>query len=134
MELRQQLTETTEANAQPVLANVKRQRRSGPVFGDLELAAPVTAACDMKLNCCHHWIIEVATDPLSKGVCRLCGEEKLFRNQLQWAEIAPPRVVNSRRKANDSMSIPDQTGDYAPLLLQSRYGRPMALESAGRGY
>jgi len=125
--LRQQLTERTEANAQPVLANVKRQRQSGQVLGGLELAAPVPTAANMKLNCCHHWIIEVATDLLSKGVCRLCGEEKLFRNQFQWAEISPPRVVNSRRQANDRMSIPEQTGDYAPLLLQSRYGRPIAL-------
>jgi len=125
--MRQQLTETTEANAEPVLANVKRQRQSGQVLGGLELAAPVPTAANMKLNCCHHWIIEVATDLLSKGVCRLCGEEKLFRNQFQWAEISPPRVVNSRRQANDRMSIPEQTGDYAPLLLQSRYGRPIAL-------
>jgi hypothetical protein len=128
------LDETTEANAEPVLVSVKRQRRSGQVFGDLELAAPVTAACSVKLSCYHHWIIEVATDPLSKGVCRLCGEEKLFRNQFQWAEIAPPRVVNSRRHANDSMNIPEQRGEYAPQLAQGGYGGSMALQSAGRGY
>jgi len=132
--LRQQLDETTEANAEPVLVSAKRQRRSASVFGDLELAAPVTAACNMKLDCYHHWIIDVATDPLSKGVCRLCGDEKMFRNQFQWAEIAPPRVVNSRRQANGSTSIPEQTGEHAPLLAQSRYGGPIGLQSAGRGY
>ena len=132
--MRQQLTETTEANAESVLANVKRQRQSGQVLGGLELAAPVPTAANMKLNCCHHWIIEVATDPLSKGVCRLCGEEKLFRNQFQWAEIEPPRVVNSRREANDSTNTPERTGEHAPLLAQSAYGRRVALRSAGRGY
>jgi len=128
------LTETTEVNAEPALASVKSQRQSGQVFGYLDLAASVPAACDVKLNCCHHWIIEVAAESLSKGVCRLCGEEKLFRNQLQWAEIAPARVVvNKRRQANDSLDIPEQVGEYAPLVAQSRYGRAAVLPLAGIG-
>jgi hypothetical protein len=89
----------------------------------------------LRRNYYHHWIIEAATDPLSKGVCRLCGEEKLFRNQLQWAEIVPARVVvNSGRQASDSLSAPEHMGEYARLLEQSRYGRPAALQSAERGY
>jgi hypothetical protein len=133
--LRQQLTETTEPNAGPISANVNRQRRSGQAPGDLELAAPVPAARNMKINCCHHWVIEVAAESLSKGVCRLCGEERLFRNQLQWAEIVPARVVVNRgRQASDSLNAPEQMGEYAPLLAQSRYGRPAALQSAERGY
>ena len=132
--MRRQLTETIETNAEPVLVNVERQRQSGRVFGNLELAAAVPAARDARHNCSHHWIIEVARDPLSNGVCRLCGEEKLFRNQFQWAEIEPPRVVNSRRQADDSTNTPEQKGEYAPLLAQSAYGRRVALRSAGRGY
>lgn len=132
--MRQQLTETTEANAEPVLANVKRQRQLGQIVGEINLTAPVAAARNVRHNCCHHWVIEVAVAPSSKGACRLCGEEKLFRNQLQWAEIAPARVVNTRRQANEGMNIPEQMGEYAPLLAQSRYGVPIALQSAGRGY
>lgn len=101
------MTETAEANAGPVSAKMKRQRQLGQVSGDVELAAPATAARNMKHNCCHHWIIEVATDYLSKGVCRLCGEERLFRNQLQWIEIVPPRARNRRRQAKDSLNIPE---------------------------
>jgi hypothetical protein len=133
-ELRQQLTETTEANAEPVLANVKRQRQLGRVFGDLELAAPVPAARNMKHNCCHHWIIEVAIGPLSKGVCKLCGEEQLFRNQLRWAEIAPVRVMRGRRQENDNTKTLDQREDPAFVLAGSRYGSSTPLQSAGRGY
>jgi len=31
-------------------------------------------------RCAHHWIIETATGPVSKGMCRLCGEEREFSN------------------------------------------------------
>ena len=33
-------------------------------------------------KCRHHWVIETAEDSVSKGVCRLCGAEKEFSNQL----------------------------------------------------
>ena len=36
---------------------------------------PVTTA-----TCRHHWIIETPTGPVSKGVCKLCGEERDFEN------------------------------------------------------
>ncbi len=133
-ELRKQLTETAEANAEPVLADVKRQQQLRQVFGDLELAASVPAARSMKHNCCHHWIIEVAIGPLSKGVCRLCGEEKLFRNQLRWAEIAPVRVMKGRRQEKDITKTLDLREDPTFMLARSRYGSPTALQSAGRGY
>ena len=31
-------------------------------------------------HCAHHWVIDAAAGPLSKGRCRLCGEEKEFSN------------------------------------------------------
>ena len=31
-------------------------------------------------HCSHHWVIEAAAGPLSKGKCRLCGEERKFSN------------------------------------------------------
>ncbi len=34
-------------------------------------------------TCRHHWMIEYAQDATSKGVCRLCGEERQFNNNLQ---------------------------------------------------
>jgi hypothetical protein len=103
--LRRQLTRTTEAKAGPIV----------------------------EISCCHHWIIEAAIDSLSKGVCRLCGEEKLFRNQLQWAEIVPPRAVKSRRQANDITITSDQREAPAFVLAGSVYGSSRPLQSAGRG-
>ncbi len=33
-------------------------------------------------QCAHHWIIEKADGPRSKGKCQLCGEEKEFSNSV----------------------------------------------------
>ena len=35
-----------------------------------------------KNTCVHHWLIEPATGPVSRGVCKLCGEQKEFFNIL----------------------------------------------------
>lgn len=132
--MRRQLTETMEANVEPVMENVKRLHQLRQASGDLELAAPVPAARRMKHDCCHHWIIDVAIGPLSKGVCQRCGEEQLFRNQLQWAEIAPVRVMKGRRQEKDSTMTPDQREVPAFVLVGSRYGSSTPLQSARRGY
>jgi len=33
-----------------------------------------------KAQCIHHWLIEPPTSPVSKGVCKKCGEEREFHN------------------------------------------------------
>ena len=38
-------------------------------------------------QCSHHWVIEGARGPTSKGICRLCGAEKGFRNYLEGARL-----------------------------------------------
>ena len=35
-----------------------------------------------KDECSHYWIIEGAKGRTSKGVCKFCGEEKIFRNSI----------------------------------------------------
>ena len=41
-------------------------------------------------ECAHHWMIETSQGPMSKGVCRLCGENREFNNspEASWAEQA----------------------------------------------
>ena len=34
-------------------------------------------------QCHHHWLIDAAAGPTSKGVCRLCGAERQFSNYLE---------------------------------------------------
>lgn len=33
-------------------------------------------------TCKHHWLIEPASGPSSRAVCKLCGEVKVFDNVL----------------------------------------------------
>ena len=36
-------------------------------------------------HCPHHWIIESAAGPISKGKCKLCGETREFGNSVDWS-------------------------------------------------
>ena len=51
-------------------------------------------------RCPHHWLIETAVGPVSKGVCRLCGEERAFDNSPNelnhWAELARQKRLEKR--------------------------------------
>ena len=38
---------------------------------------------DEVVTCTHHWIIERPEGPISKGRCRLCGEEREFANSVE---------------------------------------------------
>ena len=33
--------------------------------------------------CQHHWMIDKPAGPVSRGVCRACGEERDFRNYVE---------------------------------------------------
>ncbi len=46
-------------------------------------------------TCCHHWDIETPNGQFSRGVCRVCHEEKLFRNSLR--DTNPVRQYGMRR-------------------------------------
>lgn len=35
------------------------------------------------MNCKHFWDIETNTGQQSKGICRLCGEERMFFNSKE---------------------------------------------------
>jgi hypothetical protein len=39
--------------------------------------------------CRHHWIIETANGPVSRGVCRICQETREFRNSVGDLEREP---------------------------------------------
>jgi hypothetical protein len=34
-------------------------------------------------ECTHHWVIESPSGPASRGLCKLCGAEREFRNYLE---------------------------------------------------
>lgn len=64
-------------------------------------------------ECRHHWVIETAAGPVSRGVCKLCGAHKEFGNYLpdclgiekddyrEWAES--PRREKGRREPSEGI-------------------------------
>lgn len=50
-------------------------------------------------QCTHHWVIESPSGPASRGLCKLCGEEREFRNYLEnspyWEDDAYLDQVSS---------------------------------------
>ena len=49
----------------------------------LQVSTRAPAEAQEKRVCRHHWIIESPTGPLSKGICRLCGGVKEFKNYIE---------------------------------------------------
>ena len=42
--------------------------------------------------CTHYWVIEAASGPTSRGVCKLCGAVKEFKNYVEhsvWHDTGP---------------------------------------------
>lgn len=39
------------------------------------------------MTCVHRWVIETPKGQYSDGKCRLCGEERQFKN---WADLDAP--------------------------------------------
>ncbi len=37
-------------------------------------------------QCVHHWVIEPPSGPVSKGVCKICGTEKEFKNHVFYSD------------------------------------------------
>ncbi len=61
-------------------------------------------------TCRHHWMIEYAQDATSKGVCRLCGAERQFNNNLQSAAerekaARQPRPQQAEWEAEEAGSL-----------------------------
>ena len=36
----------------------------------------------VRLMCAHHWVIDAANGPVSRGVCKLCHEVREFGNSI----------------------------------------------------
>jgi len=40
---------------------------------------------EVRTGCRHYWIIEAASGPVSRGVCKFCGAEQEFQNSWPGA-------------------------------------------------
>ncbi|MEX0762880.1 MAG: hypothetical protein WD208_08800 [Dehalococcoidia bacterium] len=43
------------------------------------------ATAESEESCTHHWVIEPPNGAVSHGRCRVCGENKEFRNSFEYS-------------------------------------------------
>lgn len=56
----------------------------------------------------HHWIIESANGPLSRGYCRNCNEQKKFENsvaQFTWAGRLQKEYEDEEKEKEDKEEL-----------------------------
>jgi hypothetical protein len=80
-----------------------------------------------KRQCSHHWMIDFAVGPLSRGSCKVCGEERLFRNHLMWSEVVPLGAMNDRRGAGAGPDLPPRSRCRPFMLPRENGGKSLAL-------
>jgi len=57
-------------------------------------------------TCIHHWVIEPPEGPVSKGVCRKCGQERQFDNYM------PHSVWESENARGRGYDIEAELGNW----------------------
>ena len=62
----------------------------------------------------HHWIIETAAGPASKGRCRLCGEEREFNNSVEWT---PQGQTRDKKEDSSGQLLLGQSIDDVGIYL-----------------
>ena len=50
------------------------------------------------ITCAHHWVIDTPAGPVSHGRCKLCGEDREFRNSpdnaFYWEDDASRKAAS----------------------------------------
>ena len=49
-------------------------------------------------QCCHHWVIQPATGPVSSGVCQICGEVREFKNYVEASTWGDDKGASRTKK------------------------------------
>ncbi len=55
----------------------------------------------LRLMCTHHWVIDTANGPVSRGVCKLCQEVREFGNSID-VSIWSIQANSGRQRRNVS--------------------------------
>ena len=77
----------------------------------------VSVAEEDNPSCQHHWVIQDDLGPSSRGICRVCGEVKKFKNYLgtsHWGDENPKGEsrVSLLGKAAQIRMIPEDENDF----------------------
>lgn len=96
-----------------------------------EAEAPTAGTTVEQPSCRHHWIIESPRGALSSGRCKVCGEERQFRNSANdyiWDDdsssessgigsLGGVRPAARLAVEDDEMVAAGSGGDKPPLAL-----------------
>ena len=62
-----------------------------------EIVMEASTSIISNMECAHHWVIETPAGPLSHGRCKLCGQDREFRNSpdnaFYWEDDASRKAV-----------------------------------------
>tara|TARA_B100000029_G_scaffold326813_1_gene319247 strand:+ start:1213 stop:1455 length:243 start_codon:yes stop_codon:yes gene_type:complete len=53
-------------------------------------------------GCAHHWIIEPPNGAVSQGSCKICGEQKEFRNSFEYSSWYGNKSPVAKGKGKES--------------------------------
>ncbi len=53
-------------------------------------------------GCTHHWVIEPPNGAVSKGKCKLCGNDQEFRNSFEYSSWYGTKSPNANAKKQPS--------------------------------
>ena len=70
-----------------------------------QVSRPTADSRHEREGCPHHWLIETPVGPVSKGLCRLCGQRKEFKNYVEaspWGEEAAPARATEENRSTTS--------------------------------
>jgi hypothetical protein len=69
-------------------------------------------------ECRHYWVIENATGPVSKGICKFCSAQKEFSNYLSDMEAQNIVLFDRPLKAPTGLVSPEHS-DVVPVRMRS---------------
>ncbi len=72
--------------------------------------APITDSSEEQVapQCCHHWVIQPATGPVSPGLCQICGESREFKNYVEASTWGDDKGASRTRNAVVAETVGDK--------------------------
>ena len=67
--------------------------------------------------CQHHWVIDKPAGPVSKGVCRLCSEEREFQNYVEgsyWSSDVSLEQLSGGSRVPAGIDVSEAGDDSTP--------------------
>ena len=85
-----------------VIISTMGTEQNGPdVVEELESSSQTSGEVENDSSCTHHWVIDSPNGATSKGLCKVCGIEREFRNSYEyssWQGLKSAQYV--RKKAS----------------------------------